>query len=113
MLKSSRPRYVGSSRRKLTCIQPSIAEISIGKGFMGLVACLQKNMPDFKWAENVPKWLGAEDNMLECQADRDDAAAEREEAAREQQARRLASEGDTTVGPSSQAAPHGLAGEVP
>ena len=83
------------------------------EGILGARRMFAKHMPDFKWTEHVPQWLEAEENLVECQADRDDAAKERKEAAKAQQARKVASEGDTTAGASSRSAPQGRVGDVP
>lgn len=83
------------------------------EGILGCRRMFAKHMPDFQWAKHVPLWLEAEDNLVECQADRDDAAKEREEAAKAQQARKVASEGDTTAGTSSPSALQGRDGDVP
>ncbi|XP_056683157.1 uncharacterized protein [Spinacia oleracea] len=70
-------------------------------GILGARRMFAKHMPHFPWNEKVPLWMQAEDHLVECQADRDEAEAERQAALAEARAQKATSEGDTTAGGSS------------
>jgi hypothetical protein len=82
-------------------------------GILGARRMFAKHMPHFPWNEKVPLWMRAQDHLVECQADRDEAEAERQAALAEARAQKAASEGDTTAGGSSKDAPLGDAPETP
>ncbi|XP_056685292.1 uncharacterized protein [Spinacia oleracea] len=82
-------------------------------GILGARRMFAKHMPHFPWNEKVPLWMQAEDHLVECQADRDEAEAERQAALAEARAQKATSEGDTTAGGSSKDAPLGAASETP
>ncbi|XP_056687293.1 uncharacterized protein [Spinacia oleracea] len=82
-------------------------------GILGARRMFAKHMPHFPWNEKVPLWMRAQDHLVECQADRDEAEAERQAALAEARAQKANSEGDTTAGGSSKDATLGVVPETP